>query len=432
MMARKTLLFISLIFATGSVWAADGFDDVFTETDTQDGQAATSVEISGSIGVALDYFVDEGWDSAVDASPESTLKLEAGSDTLTGSAVFSLGASNADVLDEINLRAFLPFGYLDAGLLKVEWGRGDGTHVIDPLNPLDQTNGISTDILDLKKAEIMTVMSFYLGESGLFELVYKPFFHPIQFATEGRWALGAPEVAPPDTETLEYSQGAARISGSLGAFDLGALYYYGFMSEPGYEITTAFTGTNPLDPTHYTVMMDMVYTRAQLFGIDGVVAVGPLTIWTELGYWLSEDKDGVRPELYNDRFVYLGGIDIMVPGTSIFLSVQVTGAYVVDYVDLIETDVDRMASFGDIPYSTSIVGAVEIPLVRDTLKVRLGGLYLVEAEGYVLIPELFWNIEDNLQLTISGQVFDGKDIGNSPYFAWSDNDAISATLSYMF
>ncbi len=62
-------------------------------------------------------------------------------------------------------------------------------------------------------------------------------------------ALGAPDVAPPETGTLEYSQGAARVTGSIGPFDLGASYYFGFMSEPGYEFTTVFTGTNPLDPS---------------------------------------------------------------------------------------------------------------------------------------------------------------------------------------
>ncbi len=431
-MFRKALLLLSFLCAIQIAWADDGFDDIFSESAAADGQTGSSVAIAGEIGVELTYFLDNGLDSTVGAYPASVLRIEARSDTLEGTAVFSFEENSTEILDEIYLRAFLPAGYLDAGLLKVEWGKGDGTHVIDPLNPLVQTYGISTDTLDLKKAEVMTRMSIYLGESGLLELVYKPFFHPIEIATEGRWALGAPEIAPPDTKTLEYSQGAARITGTLGTFDLGALYYYGFMSEPGYSVTTAFTGTDQMDPTHYTVTIDPAYTRAQLFGVEGAFAAGPFTMWTEIGYWLSEDSDGDQPELYNDRFVYLGGIDLMIPGTSIFLSVQVTGGYVMDYPEPSETDVDRLASYGDTPHSTSIIGALNIPMLGDTLKLRLGGLYLVQAEGYLIIPELFWNIEDNFLLKVAGQIFDGKDIGNSPYYAWADNDNISVTLKHVF
>ena len=438
-MTRKVIIYWLIVLAAQLAWAGDGFDDFFSEDESSAEQVAYAVAVGGEIGLGLTYYFDDGWGSMVSASPSSVLKIEATTDALEGAAVFSLEADGSglpdamtDVLDELYLKAFFPFGYLEAGLLKVEWGKGDGTHVIDPLNPLDQSEGIKTDILDLKRAEVMAMISFYLGENGLLELVYKPFFHPIQFATEGRWTIGAPDIIPPSTNTLGHSQAAARITGSAGFFDLGALYYYGFMSEPGYKFTTDFEGTDPLDPAHYTTTIDMVFTRAQIFGLEGVVAAGPFTIRTELGYWLTEDTAGSQPELYNDRFVYLSGIDLSIPGTSIFLSLQITGAYVLDYLDLAETDVDRMGSYNNTPHSTMIIGALDAPFARDSMKLRLGGLYAIQGEGYLLLPEYRWNIKDDLELRISGQIFGGKDTGKSPYQSWDGNDNASVTITYMF
>ncbi|MBT3275410.1 MAG: hypothetical protein HN368_19800 [Spirochaetales bacterium] len=437
-MLRKLACIGLAVFGLQSVWAGDGFDDIFGDNGDAE-PAAASVMISGEIGLGLTYYLDEGWDSQVAASSFSILKVDGQSDSVEGKAVFSLEADDTglpenmtEIIDELYLRAFFPFGYLTAGLLKVEWGKGDGTHVIDPLNPLVQSGAVQTDIFEMKKAEVMTLMSLYLGETGLLELVYKPFFHPLQFAREGRWNLGLPGTTSTDTNNLEYSQAAARLTGSLGFFDLGALFYYGFMSEPGFEFTTTFTGTNPIDPTHYTTTINEALTRAQLFGLEGVLAAGPLTIRTELGYWLTEDTAADAPELYNDRFVYLGGVDMMIPRTSIFLSFQVTGAYVFDYLDLSEADVDRLASFDNTANSTMMIGALDIPFANDKMKLRLSGIYHIQGKGYMIIPEYKWSIRDDLELSLTGQIFSGEVSGGSPYSTWDKNDNAAVSFTYMF
>ena len=437
-MIRRALLSALIILITSSLWGQEGFADIFQD-DGQITEEAAAVELSGDIGLELTYYVDDEWDSAVDASPMMNLRVDAATDNLAGTAVFNIEIDESvspklmtELVDELYLEAFFHFGYLQAGMFKIEWGKGDGTHVIDPLNPLSQSDGFDTDIFNLKRAEVMASMNFYLGEHGLLELVYKPFFHPLDVASAGRWALAAPDVSPPDTKTLETTQGAARITGSLGFLDLGALYYYGFMSEPGYVFDTVFTGSNPFDPTHYTTTVDLLLTKAQLIGIEGVAAVGPLTVRTEMGYWVTEDTDSDRPELYNNRFVYLGGLDMMISTTEIFLSFQVTGAVVQGYTDLEETDVDRQASFDNTAHTTTLIGAVDIPFAQDQIKLRVSGLYLVQGEGYVILPQLIWSIEDDLQLTIHGQVFGGEENDKSPYYSWDDNDNISIGVTYIF
>lgn len=433
MKSIMTVLACAALLAAQSGWASDGFDDIFTQDEPGEAQ------VTGRIALDLRYFLDDGWDSAVDVSPGGFLNITASSGDLEGTLALGLEVDNdnppiamGDVVDELYLKAFFPFGYLTAGLLKTEWGKGDGTHVIDPLNPLIQKNGVKTDLFEMKRAEAMVMASVYLGENGLLELVYKPYFHPLQSDLAGRWATGMPDTPSPDTTTLTYSQGAARITGTVGACDLGCLYYYGFMSEPGYEVSVVFTGTNLLDPTHYQTVISTVFTRAHLIGLEGAGALGPFTVRTELGYWLTEDADGDQPELYNHRFVYLGGIDLLVPGTGIFAGVQLTGSYTLDFPQAPEIDVDRLASYNGTAHANTLIGVIELPFARDTMKIRLNGLYLFEAEGYMLIPEYRWTINDDLELLLYGQIFGGEDTGGSPYSMWDKNDNIGITITYLF
>ena len=437
MIRKITVLGCALLLAAQLAIADEGFDDIFSQDAPEAELRSPNASISGELSLDLAYYLDDGWNSEVNVSPSALLTISAASQFLEGALVLELDANESgetaalsDVIDELYLKAYFPFGYLTAGLLKVEWGKGDGVHVIDPLNPFVQTGRVETDLFRMKRAEAMVMMSVYLGENGLLETVYKPHFHPHETAVAGRWSAGAPDVEPPDTDSLEYGRGAARLTATFGSFDLGVLYYYGFLHEPGYKIETVFTGTNPFDPTHYQVVYTMVPTRAHLAGFEGATALGPFTFRAEMGYWLTEDRDGDRPELYNDRFVYLGGIDILVPGTSIFASVQVTGAYVSDFPDGPDTDVDRLASSD--PHTTTIIGAVEIPFARDTMKIGLNGLYEVEEEGYMIIPEYRWNVVDDLEILLSAQIFGGSEIEESLYYQWDENDNIRIMAKYMF
>ena len=450
---KKTIMILILcVIVFIPAWSSDGFSDIFEEEEVNISEAAAgpggekSVNVSGEIGAEFTYYLDEEWESQVDVLPAAELDLRAATDSLEGGLLFHLEIDDlesqldySDILDTLYLRLFFPFGNLEAGLLKAEWGKGDGYHVVDPLNPLKQSGKVRTDLNATKRAELMAAINFYIAKQGLLELVYKPFFHPTKISAEGRWAVidpaaipGFGEIVPPDTGTLEYSQGAARITGSLGPIDLGALYYYGFFSEPGYAFTTAFTGINPLDPSHYTTTTDLVYTKAQLFGAEAAAALGPFTLRTELGYWLSEDRDGTAPELYSDRFVYLGGADFMIPGTSLFISAQVAGTYVIDFEDLEETDVDNMAAYDDTGHSMTVIGATELSFFRETMKIRLSGLWLVQGKGYSIFPEYTWKLKDDFHLNISGQIFGGDPEMESPYSMWDANDNISVSLRYIF
>jgi hypothetical protein len=436
-MRKKPILLFFVLFYAVLLWGDEGFGDIFGETPAviENQSSGFTASISGVIGMEMDYFMDNKLDSEVSANPYGDFVFNAGTDDIEATAVLSFSASDLesslildDIIDELYLNAFFSFGYIEMG------------HVIDPLNPLDQTNGVYLNLNDMKSSEIMVQFNFYMGETGLLELVYKPFYTSIAVATEGRWSVfdisalpGAQDIVIPETHKLAYSQAAARATFSAGPFDLGLMYYYGFMTEPGYKFTSTLTGPDPFDPADYTTTTDIVYTGAHLFGAEAAVAIGPFTVRTEVGYWLTEDLSGDNPELYNNRFVYLGGIDLTIPGTALFLSAQIKGAYVFLYDNVTDEDVDKMASYNNTALSNTIMATAEWPFLRDTMKLRVSALYQIESMGYMVVPVYFWNIKDDLEFSLYAKIFGGKaSTGNNPYYSWDKNDSVSISLKYFF
>ncbi len=435
---KKILALLITLFFTWNIYSQDGFGSIFDSDDTSAAgtvdQGKSSIKINGKFGFNYKSYLDDSWNSERIISSYSNLELMIVSDSVEAKMALNIDTADLDsnitmdnLIDELYLRSFFSFGYLDLGLLKTEWGKGDGMHVIDPLNPLDQTDGPSSDINEMKRSELMAKMNFYIGEGGLFELVYKPYFHSVETASVGRWVVKDLSVLPnlqtpcPDTETPAYSQAAARFTTSAGIFDLGGSYYYGYMTEPGFK--TVFT------PGPVTTM---VYTKAQLFGLEAGWAVGPFTFRAEGGYWLSSDHGGTEPSLYNDRAVWLAGFDIMIPGTPVFLSVQEFGSYVVNFDSSNPMDVDLGMSYKENAMTNTVIAALEGKFYQDKMKFRLAGLYLFEAKGYMVLPTYTWNIEDDLELEVSSQIFGGEDEGPNPYYAWRDNDSITLSLKYIF
>jgi len=355
----KFIVVLMLLLVALTAFGQDGFGDIF-DSDEMAAETQKSLNISGEAGFEYKSYFDNSWDSERIISPFVNLDLQFGSDSVEGKLLFNIDAGDMDsnitmdnLIDELSLRTFFSFGYLDLGLFKTEWGKGDGIHVIDPLNPLDQSNGISNDINEIKRSEILAKINFYIGDNGLLELVYKPNFHPMETASSGRWIvkdlpLPLNTDTIPDTESPAYSQAAARLTTTLGIFDLGGMYYYGFISEPGYY--TSYTDIGDLS----SYKMNLVFTKAQLFGLEAGWALGPFTFRTEGGYWLTEDSEGTTAYLYNDRVVWLAGFDIMIPGTGIFLSVQEFGSYVFDFETINPSDVDFGMSYGDTEFTNTL------------------------------------------------------------------------------
>ena len=440
-MKLLSLIGIILILPLSIISAEDPFGDIFSDTEQDAGISDSSpetssdgikIDFSGVISTEIFYFFDAAQvqDNEVIFRPEADLNIKASNSFMEGIVSLNLSPQKwitrpdtirTDTLNELYLRSFFSIGYLEAGLMKVEWGSADGIHVLDPLSYWDLTDGFSFDVISLKKAGEMVKMNFHVKETGLLELVYKPFFSSHIMAQEGRWSIGTeniPNLHVPDTTTLEYSQAAMRFTSTINGFDLGAQYYYGYLPEPG--ITT--------DGTDFY----LAYDRAHLFGLEGGTSLGIFTFWLEAGYWLTGDIQGDDPTVHNNRIVYLPGFDFTIPRTKLYFNIQLMGDYTLKTENLSIGDVDDPTGNGTPAHNNILLVAGDYSFNRDKTKIRLGGMWSIEENAYIIMPEFLWYFNDYLDFSISGQIIDGQGGKNGMLQSWKNNDNLKVKLSYTF
>ncbi len=461
-MKRFILPLILLLSLTLPLYAFDGFTDIFddpvetTTTEPVTGETSTGFGISGTVGFSFEAFSDiaKPLEAQIDIGGGLNIDLSWRGSIVDASVNLSLNPSLQDetlewidVFTGLSITTYFEGGRIEVGRLKKEWGSGDGVHVVDVLNAPDYRFGIVDDTLAMKVAEPM-LLTTALIKGTTFEIAFKPMLIPMLSEEDpnGRWFMLSDEqqlkmntmLAPPvvlqtpkkeDLAKLSKAQYAARVTRTLGAFDLGLIYYNGYYYQPGYDFSALMTLN--------TVTID--FTRAQLFGAEATFITGPLTFMAEGGFWLSEDMKGTEMGKYNNKWVYLAGVGLLVPGTSTYATLTYNGHYIMDYDDsspLAAMNADNLQaaqSSAGKRYMNTLTAAMEIPLARDTVVIRLAGTYQIETHGYALLPSVTWNIADDLVFKANARIFGSIGEGEDSLFkTWKDNDALKLGISYLF
>ncbi len=203
MKLNKYILFTSALLLGVSGAFADDFDSFgdFGGFDGDSTAAASALEVNGSAELDIRAYVDttdkddkDGADKLdVRALPNAKLdlkysgnksdvelKLKIDEDTIKNHPV--------DVIDEAVLRGYFGNLTLEAGKMKVVWGKGDKLHVLDNFNADDYSDFIIPDYLDrrISTPMVRAVYSLPLANMNL-EGVYTPLLPVDRFATSGRW-----------------------------------------------------------------------------------------------------------------------------------------------------------------------------------------------------------------------------------------------------
>ena len=175
------------------------FDSLFEDTDS--GSNALQINGEGKLSVkatlnddTLDAIGDTDDDSdTVEATPSLKLNLsyKGASSELDGTIRLDsdrLTDHPEDVLEELTYRAFMGDFVLEAGKMKVVWGRGDKLHVLDLFNANDYSEFIIPDYINRRLAEPMARLAWNIPNGMRVEAVWTPFMTPDRIPTEGVWA----------------------------------------------------------------------------------------------------------------------------------------------------------------------------------------------------------------------------------------------------
>lgn len=181
------------------------FGGDFGDTASSSSFAATALSVNGEAQVNFRAYVDdEGtsglpideWNTWVD--PKGKLGLNYSNDSVSADVKFALSKDiitdyKADIIDELTLEAYLGNFVIQAGKMKVVWGKGDKLHVIDNFNANDYKDFLIPDYIDRRISEPMVRVLYNAPNdagpftSNRFEFIWTPFMTADRYAASGRW-----------------------------------------------------------------------------------------------------------------------------------------------------------------------------------------------------------------------------------------------------
>ena len=546
---KKTnkLIFLSLALALSANSFAQDFDDFGSFGDLEDESASSSkLEVNGSASMEVRAYVDadKAKDVELKANPSGTLSLKYDGNKSDMNLTFSIDADKIkthpeDIVDELLLRGYFGNLTLEAGKMKVVWGKGDKLHVLDNFNADDYSDFIVTDYIDRRISTPMIRAAYSLPVANInMEAIYTPLLPTDHFATEGRWApaqlttltdgatklvsmnlLGLeskaaaanaeaakeenaaskaakqqaaiaadkayleyltyanelssnPQSLFPDLMNLKYSQYGARVLGTVGTFDFGASYYYGWYKQPSVNYSNYIESINGMkaniaaNPTTLGAaymgllaqgksqsealqslavangwqfaLPTLDYDRKQTFGLEGATVLWHFNVRGEFAYNLTDDVDGTDPWVHNNSIAWLGGFDIDLPFWNANLNVQETGTFIL-HGDECDKNHEQYAEYSadDVDYAKNgytnnkIVCNFTTSFLNDKLCPEITAMYGIENGDLVILPTLAYKPDQNLTLTAKGMYIWCKD-DDSEFAAWKKNSFVSLSARYQF
>lgn len=462
-MKARTILSAALAGAllAGAAFADDfGFGDDFDfggESAPSGGIGAvlSAISLNGDASLAGRVYVDRRNDgdarlkvgdfpTAVFPSLKLGIAYSGASTDFSGTIKLdrtSLGGGHyADILDEFTARVYVNSNVqLEAGKMKVVWGKGDKLHVLDNFNANDYTDYIIPDYIDRRIAEPM-FRAVYTTDGGIkFEGIYTPTMTGDRYASSGEWIPGKmtkavdklnkaykaqglektislSDLRSPDTFAFKYGQAGIRSTFTLGPVDLGASYYYGHNKQ---------VSVNMQDLTLH-------YDRMQVFGVEAAAVLWRFNTRAEFAYNLTADTAGDDPWVKNNSIGWVVGFDIDLPLHNVNVNLQNQGSYVLrnDKIEsngTIDTDLDADGRYSN----NKLVLAVTDSWDHEKTKLDVKAIWGIERGDVIVLPKLTRTLLDGFDLSLSGMFIWCKD-EDSEFDGWQHNSFVTVGARYQF
>ena len=288
MKLSKYILMTSALLL-GAAAYADDFDDFGSFGDDGADSAASKIEVNGSAETEIRAYVDVDEAKAdkveMDVTPSASIDLSYNGNKSDISLTLKIDEDTIknhpeDVIDEAVLRGYFGNLTLEAGKMKVVWGKGDKLHVLDNFNADDYSDFIIPDYLDRRISTPMVRAVYSLPFANMnLEGVYTPLLPVDRFASDGRWTpaqVGALTGLVTDsakakvtacTERLEKIRMEATEASTLKAL----------MTAGNTDATTALTSM----VTNAYLAGNISYTTAEVAAVLTKMGVNPLAATDE-------------------------------------------------------------------------------------------------------------------------------------------------------
>mgnify|MGYP006916033205 CR=1 FL=1 len=439
-------------------------------------------------------------DSTLKAFPKAKLGVE-----YSGSSADALLTVNLtketltdykeDIIDELIIRGYFLDRHLvlEAGKMKVVWGKGDKLHVLDNFNADDYTDFIIPDYIDRRISTPMLRAVYSFDNAIAIEGVFTPFLPKDRFAKEGMWVPGSyaklnytvkdaimsnvssgwtslaeassfdEDDLYPNVYNLKYAQGGLHITGTAGMVDWGASYYIGRYKQPSAnlenmivsvmtdkaveaqiaQIKASTTMTDAQKKAYISAAQEKLtaialpeldYDLKQTVGLEGATVVGRFNLRAEAGYNITKDIAGDDPWVHNNSISWLGGFDLDLPISNINLNVQETGTYI------LQSSKIKKGTFKeyDVDYdpknrytNNKLVVNISDSWMHDKVKPEITVMWGIERGDLVIQPKISYNPTPELTLSLNAMCIFCRD-EYSEFSYWKNNNFVNLGVRFQF
>lgn len=467
------------------------FGGDFGDSASSSSFAATALSVNGEAQVNFRAYVDdEGtsglpideWNTWVD--PKGKLGLNYSNDSVSADVKFALSKDiitdyKADIIDELTLEAYLGNFVIQAGKMKVVWGKGDKLHVIDNFNANDYKDFLIPDYIDRRISEPMVRVLYNAPNdagpftSNRFEFVWTPFMTADRYAASGRWVptqvkelknqlteIAGKAIATqgvkasadaqeqslytkmlsnsssladnlyPDLYQLKYMQAGARFTTTTGSWDWGLSYYFGRDKRASFDykkmtpyVQKYLEGTAEEDDKFID------YDFLQVFGIEAAKTFGAYNFRAEAAYNLTKDVSGDDPKVHNNSLAWVFGFDRDLPVSELNFNLQTQGKFILNHDEIKDSGDTESGSYKT---DNKLVLNISDNLAHGKLKPEVSAIYGFEHFDLIIMPKVTWYVSDGLEFSASGMYMQSFIESRSEFGNWHNNSFVQIAAKYTF
>lgn len=321
-------------------------------------------------------------------------------------------------LREFYLKKTIGESLLQIGKQQVVWGNADGLRVLDVVDPFSYREFILSENEDARIPRWKINYQIPAGTANL-QLLWIPDNSYNDFADAGSsYAITSPRympqsvpgvtvIQPPTYHPYNFfpdSDYGFRLAGSIGSWDVSAVYLYHYDPIPVFFRTAQLTTLGPV------VNVNARYERSSLIGGTFSNAFGSTVVRGELGYnkdryFLTTDLGSGEGVLKTNELSYVLGLDFSQIQYSL-ISVQIFQSRLADTVPTLTREkIDTTCSF-----------LVNRTFLNEKWLVELQWIQSVNENDGVVRPKLTYKGIDNFNFWIGTDVFFGNQIGTFGQF----------------
>lgn len=461
------------------------FGGDFGDTASSSSFAATALSVNGEAQVNFRAYVDdEGtsglpideWNTWVD--PKGKLGLNYSNDSVSADVKFALSKDiitdyKADIIDELTLEAYLGNFVIQAGKMKVVWGKGDKLHVIDNFNANDYKDFLIPDYIDRRISEPMVRVLYNAPNdagpftSNRFEFIWTPFMTADRYAASGRWvpnqvielkekltgiakmlientvsdlnktylsqlsnSSSLADNLYPDLYQLKYMQAGARFTTTTGSWDWGLSYYFGRDKRASFDYKKMANYVQKyLEGTAEEDDKFIDYDFLQVFGIEAAKTFGAYNFRAEAAYNLTKDVAGDDPKVHNNSLAWVFGFDRDLPISELNFNLQTQGKFILNHDEIKDSGGTEIGTYKT---DNKLVLNISDNLAHGKLKPEVSAIYGFEHFDLIIMPKVTWYVSDGLEFSASGMYMQSFIESRSEFGNWHNNSFVQIAAKYTF